>query len=160
MTRPHGIAGAVKVALHWAESRALARGVRVHLVLASGERELEIQALQGAGKQLIVTFAGVDTRNAAEELQGARLTIERALLPPLGEGEYYLVDLIGARVVGPDGPLGEVLEVRTHPSVDTVLIRAADGACFEQALSPPWLRRVDAASKLIELESTDGLMPE
>ncbi len=133
----------------------------VQLTLADGSlRELEIESVQSAGKQLIVKFAGVDTRTAAEAVPGARIAVERSLLPALGEGEYYLVDLIGAHVVGPGGPVGEVEEVRTHPTIDSVVVRAADGTRCELPLGPPWLRRVDAAAKLIELESTDGLLPE
>ena len=160
VARAHGIQGAVKVALHWPGSDALESAARVVLGLPSGaEREFEIESLgQGGQKQLIVKFAGVVTRNDAEALRGARVLVERTALPPLGPGEYYLVDLIGARVVGPEGPVGEVVEIAVHPTVDAVLVRTPEGKIVEQPLSAPWLARVDTSAKLIELDSLDGLI--
>jgi len=159
VARAHGIQGAVKVALHWAGSDALDNVDRVLLVLADGsERELELRSLGRGQRQLIVKFAGVDTRNDAETLHGARILVDRTALPALQPGEYYLVDLIGARVVGPSGPIGEVVEIAVHPSVDSVLVRTPEGKILEQPLSAPWLARVDAEAKLIELDSTEGLI--
>ena len=78
---------------------------------------------------------------------------------PSQEGEYYLCDLIGATVRGPDQALvGEVVEVRVHPSVDTLVVRTPEGKLLEQALTEPWIERVDPANKLVELTAIDGLI--
>jgi 16S rRNA processing protein RimM len=160
VARAHGILGAVKIALHWAGSAALDATNRVWQREPDGaERELELHSLAPGGqKQLIAKFVGVDTRNDAEALRGAVVAVERAALPPLDEGEYYLVDLIGARVVGPDGEIGVVVEIALHPSIDTIVIRTPDDKHIEQPLSAPWVARVDAAAKLIELANLDGLI--
>jgi ribosomal 30S subunit maturation factor RimM len=84
--------------------------------------------------------------------------VRRDALPPLEPGEYYLVDLIGAKVVGPDGELGEVTDVVSHPTVDVIVLRLASGKSAEQALSPPWLSHVDLAARQVVLHSLDGLM--
>jgi 16S rRNA processing protein RimM len=159
VARAHGIQGAVKIALHWPGSDALARARHVFLRLPNGtERELSLDSLSGGQKQLIAKFSGVDTRDDAEALRGALLSVERSALPALGPGEYYLVDLIGARVVGPQGLVGEVVEIQVHPSVDSVLVRTPEGKLIEQPLTAPWLGRVNVAENLIELSSTDGLI--
>ncbi|HEV8244822.1 MAG TPA: ribosome maturation factor RimM [Polyangiaceae bacterium] len=158
VAKPHGIGGAVKVALHWSGSEALEAGVRIRLLpVALPACDLTVEWARGSAKQLIVKFVGVSSRDAAEALRDAKIEMDRDALPPLAEGEYYLVDLLGAQVVGPEGAIGEVVEVLQHPTVDAVLVRAPDGKLYEQPLSAPWLRRVDAASKLIELENMDGL---
>jgi ribosomal 30S subunit maturation factor RimM len=69
-----------------------------------------------------------------------------------------LVDLVGAQVFGPEGALGEVSAVTSHPTVDVIVIRLPDGRLVEQALSEPWLASVDVAARRIELSSLDGLM--
>jgi 16S rRNA processing protein RimM len=160
VARAHGIQGAVKVALHWTESPALDDAESVWLTMPNGtERELSIESLsEGGRKQLVVKFKGVKTRNDAEALQGARVSVERRLLPALAPGEYYLVDLIGARVLGPDGPIGEVVDIAVHPSIDSILVRTADGKVQEQPLSAPWLVRVDTQARVIELSGTDGFI--
>jgi len=106
----------------------------------------------------LVKLHGVDDRNAAEALHGASVSVPRAVLPALEPGEYYLADLVGAKLTGPEGVVGEVTAVVSHPTVDVVLVRLPDGKTVEQALSPPWLSHVDVAARLIVLHSLDGLM--
>lgn len=159
VTKPHGILGAVKVALNWSGSDALFHAKRVELELPDGvRRAFEVESARAAGKQLLVKLVGVASRNDAEAIRGAKVLVPRAELPPLAEGEYYLVDLVGAKVVGPEGPLGAVVDVQVHPSVDCVVVESPSGKRYEVPLVPPWLERVDSAAKLIELSSLDGLI--
>jgi ribosomal 30S subunit maturation factor RimM len=79
-------------------------------------------------------------------------------LPPLGPGEYYLIDLIGAAVVGPDGPVGEVVGIASHPSIACLELKLADGRLAEQPMAAHWLVRVDVDAGRVELASLDGLV--
>ena len=56
------------------------------------------------------------------------------------------------------GRIGVVEEIATHPSVDAIVIRTADGRALEQPLVPAFVARVSVAEKLIELSSLDGLI--
>jgi 16S rRNA processing protein RimM len=156
IARAHGIAGAVKVALHWSGSDALDKATRVVVEGRDGATEREVQWVRGSPKNLLVKFAGVDSRNAAEALHGAKLLVRRDELPSLAPGEFYLVDLVGAEVLGPSGVLGQVVEILVHPTVESIVVETPGGARYEQALSAPWVRHIDAGAKRIELESTDG----
>lgn len=61
---------------------------------------------------LIVRFAEVPDRNAAEALRGRTLLLPAQDLRPLDEGEFFLHDLVGLRVETAEGELiGEVGEV-------------------------------------------------
>ncbi len=155
---PHGLKGDVHVTLHFAESDALAPGARAWLVTGGGARELTLRSFRPHGRAWVAGFEGVVDRDRALELRGARLEVDRSLLPPLGEGEYYLVDLVGATVLGPDGPVGEVIGIKSHPSVTSLELRLLDGRLAEQPLAPPWVARVDAPAGRIELASLDGLV--
>ena len=157
--RPHGVRGEMRVTLHWDGSDALDH-VR-EVTLERDGRVLGTFELAGArrvDRGVLVRLAGVADRDQVERLRGASVVVDRARLPPLGEGEYYLADLVGARVVGPSGIVGEVVEVRMHPSVDALVVRTPEGVLLEQALSPPWLLRVDVGERLVELASTEGLI--
>jgi 16S rRNA processing protein RimM len=155
---PHGLKGDVHVTLHFAGSDSLAPGVRAWLVADTGARELTLRSFRAHGRGWVAGFEGVADRDRALELRGGRLEVERGLLPQLAEGEYYLVDLIGATAVGPDGPVGEVIGIASHPSVASLELRLLDGRIAEQPLAPPWVARVDAAAGRIELASLDGLV--
>lgn len=155
---PHGLAGEVRAQLHFPGSNALAEVKRVWLVRDQGEEERSLERAKPHGRGLLLRFEGVADRNAAEKLRGARIEVARDLLPPLAEGEYYLIDLVGMEVYGPDGKLGEVTAVLAHPSTDAIAVRLLDGSSAEQPLLAPWLSRVDVAARRIELASLDGLI--
>jgi len=157
LTRPHGVRGEIRLHLHWEESTTLDEVESVSLF--RGGKSLGEYPLEDAryvDKAVLVRLRGVGDRSVAETLRGAAVCVPRTMLPPLEPGEYYLSDLIGARVVAPGGPVGEVVEIRMHPSVDSVVIRKPDGETVEQPLSEPWIAAVDAEGKLVELSSTDG----
>ena len=159
VTRPHGVRGEVRVQLHWAGSDTLEHVEEVTLVREGRpDTRRKILAARPADKAVLLRFEGVNDRDAAEILRGSGVCVPREALPAPEDGEYYLCDLLGAKVVGPDGPIGEVTEVRVHPSVDTLVIRTPDGRTLEQAIAEPWILRVDAPGKLVELSTTDGLI--
>lgn len=159
IARAHGIRGEVRVETFWRESDALLSLERVTLVREGDPpRELSITSARPVPRAVLVRFESIHDRNAAEALKGALVCADRTALPELEPGEYYLQDLVGARVSGPDGPVGEVTEVRAYPSVDVAVIRTTDGRVAEQALAEPWLARVDIEARELELASLDGLL--
>lgn len=71
----------------------------------------------------IARFAEVADRNAAEALRGTELTVPRASLPPLEEGEYYHADILGLAVVSSDGdPVGHVVAIDDFGAGDVIEI--------------------------------------
>jgi 16S rRNA processing protein RimM len=159
VARAHGVRGEVRVALHWAHSDSLSHVDDV--VLTAKGRTLgtfRVRAARPVDRAVLLSLVGVDDRDGADALRGASVSVAREALPPLGAGEYYLCDLVGASVVSPKGPVGEVIEVRMPPTVDTLVVRAPGGALWEQALAEPWIASVDAEKRLVELASEDGLV--
>lgn len=159
MGSPHGLAGRVKVRFAYEGSDSLDDVERVWLVTDDGnQREFAVREVLGQGAHTLLGLEGVDDRDAAAKLTGSHIEVARDEVPPLAPGEYYLADLVGAEVVGPDGRIGDVVDVVVNPSIDSVRIRMADGRFAEQALREPWVRSVDVESRRIELASLDGLI--
>jgi 16S rRNA processing protein RimM len=159
VTRPHGIRGEVRVQLHWAGSDTLEHVGEITLM--RGKENVGVRRIESARrveKAVLLRLSGVDDRDAAEALRGLAVCVPRERLPPPEEGEYYLCDLVGATVRTPSRTIGEVTEVRVHPSVDTLVIRAPDGKLFEQVIAEPWVVHVDTEAKVVELSSEDGLI--
>ena len=151
--------GEIRVALHWAQSDSISHVDEV--VLTAKGRTLGtfgIRAARPIDRAVLLSLVGIEDRERAESLRGASVSVAREALPPLEDGEYYLCDLVGASVVSPEGPVGEVVEVRMHPSVDTLVIRSPDGVLCEQAIADPWIAAVDVAKGRIELTTKDGLV--
>lgn len=161
VARAHGLRGELRVELHYAGSDALEHVDELWLSERPDEAAAALrQAIEYARpvpKAYLVKLEGISDRNAAEALRGRAVWVSRAALPE-DEGEYYLVDLIGAKVIGPEGDVGTVVEVATHPSVDALVIRLLDGRVLEQPLTDDWVKRVSVAEKLVELASLEGLI--
>lgn len=160
ITRPHGLHGELKVRLYWRASRALEQTAQVRVV-PSGRpgRVFRIGAVRRAARQIVlVKLEGVADLAQAEQLRGSLLEVEREWLPALGEGEYYLVDLIGARVLVGDQELGRVVDIQSYPTVDAMVIRTESGQLREQPMLDCWLEQVDVETGLVRLTSTEGLI--
>lgn len=162
VARAHGLRGELRVELYFQESDALESVSGVWLSAKpdspASARRHGLEWARPVPKAYLVKLEGVDERNGAEALRGATVWVTRAELPATGDTEYYLVDLIGARVTAQGEEVGTVVEIATHPSVDALVIRAADGRTFEQPLVPEFIARVSVADKLVELTSVDGLI--
>jgi 16S rRNA processing protein RimM len=156
---PHGLVGRVKVRLAFSGSESLGEVDRVWLVSEDGnEREFSVREVRGEGAQTLLWLEGIANRDEAARIVGSHIEILRDELAPLAPGEYYLADLVGAAVFGPDGQVGEVVDVVVNPSIDSLRIRLADGRLAEQPLSMPWVTRIEAENARIELASLDGLI--
>ncbi|HEV2865756.1 MAG TPA: ribosome maturation factor RimM [Allosphingosinicella sp.] len=120
----HGIGGEVRLKLFADSLDSLKR----HKSLLAGERTLTFTSVRGGKGDPIVRFAEIADRNAAEALRGQLLSVPRDALPPLGEGEYYLADLIGLACETLDGQaLGTVVAVENFGAGDLLEIERPDG---------------------------------
>jgi 16S rRNA processing protein RimM len=117
-----------------------------------------VREVRGEGPQTLLWLEGVENRDAAQKLVGSHIEVVRGELEPLEPGEYYLCDLVGAEVFGPDGKVGEVVDVVVNPSVDSIRVRLVDGRLAELPLTGPWVSRIEAEEARIELASLDGLI--
>jgi 16S rRNA processing protein RimM len=158
VTRAHGVSGELEVRPDWEHSRGLLEAREVILEAESGALEARaVRSRRQTPKGVLIALEGIVDRDEAETRRGNAVWIPRDVLPSLADGEYYLCDLIGASVLC-DGPVGTVVEVQMYPSVDAIVIEAADGTRFEQPLLDEWIASVEVAERRVELVSRDGLI--
>ncbi len=126
ITGAHGVGGEVKLKLFTEDLSGYK---------SFNDGALTLKSLRGN----IARFAEIPDRTAAGRLRGAALTVPRDQLPPLGEGEYYYVDLIGLPAVSTNGAdLGHVIAVENFGAGDVIEIERPDKRSFMV------LMRVDA----------------
>jgi 16S rRNA processing protein RimM len=117
---PHGIQGEIKLRplTEFPERLPALKELR----LRHPEGDEEIRRVLGSRwnkELLLVRLEGVGDRDAAEELRGAEVLIPIEEAPPLPEGRYYEHQIIGLRVVTPQGEeLGTVSQVMPGASND------------------------------------------
>jgi 16S rRNA processing protein RimM len=162
VSRAHGLKGELRVELFFDGSDALDLVDEIWLSQApespDGARRHVVEEARAVPRAYLVKLEGVVERNGAEALRGSTVWVARSALPESDDSEYYLVDLIGAKVTGPEGDIGTVIEIATHPSIDALVIKTPDGRTVEQPLVPDWIARVSVAEKLVELATLEGLI--
>jgi len=130
--RPHGVGGEVVVKIRTDEPER--RFVDGATIVAERERDgirrsLILESMRPQNDDLLVCFAGVDDRSAAEDIGGSLLLAQVPIAErPDDEDEFYDHQLIGLAAVTVDGtPIGEVREVIHLPLQDALAVVDAGG---------------------------------
>jgi 16S rRNA processing protein RimM len=127
-------------------------------VLLAAPAPLTVEASSSAGGKLVVHFAGVDDRAAAEALRGTELAIPAAARPVLDDpDEFYDSDLVGLQASTVDGlELGPVTDV-VHAGGASYLVLIVDGrerlVPFVTAIVPT----VDLTERRVVIDPPEGL---
>ena len=117
----HGVTGEVRLKLFTGNLAA-------YPTLDAAGRTLTLAKVRPGPNGAVARFAEITDRATAEGLRGTALTVARSALPPLGDGEYYHVDLIGLAVIDADGtPLGTVTAVENFGAGDLLEIARPHG---------------------------------
>ena len=79
---------------------------------------------------IIAHINGFDDRNAAENLRGVELFVERSTLPETNDGEYYQSDLIGFSVIRDGKKIGTVAGFQNFGAGDIIELDNGDYVSF------------------------------
>ena len=112
MGSPFGLEGFVKVKPFSGETDHFSRLDNVILRQNGKEETRDLAEIVPRGDFLLLRFAGIDSPEAAGVLSGAEIIAGREYAAPLKEGEYYVEDLKGLKVMDGEGKvLGHVSDV-------------------------------------------------
>lgn len=79
------------------------------------------------GGEVYLFLNGIADRTAAEDYRGKFLLVDRADVPPLQEGRYYIVDVLGCEVFTDGGKsLGKVADITTGGGGDVYTVIGED----------------------------------
>lgn len=107
---------------------------------------LRIAQIRRQGGSLVARAQGIDDRNAAEALHGARIFVARADFPAAAADEYYWADLIGLVVVNRDGLHLGLVSGLIDTGPQSVLRVQPDAAEAAELLIPFVAAYIDAVS--------------
>ncbi len=158
IARPHGVRGELRLKLYNEGSELLLRPRDVKLRLPDGvERDARVTAGRAVSKTILVTVSGVGDRNQAEALREARVCVPRDEFPALGDGEFYACDVEGARVVLGDDEVGRVVELKSYPACDVLVVQRGEKDSIEVPLTDAFVELVDPGAGLVKLVTLEGL---
>jgi 16S rRNA processing protein RimM len=119
---------------------------------------LRVRSVRPFRRGWLVTFAGVEDRNAAEQLRGRYVLIERVRLPALEEGEIFLHELVGLEVARADGTrVGKVVRVYELRPANLIEVRTERGTVLVPFVGSI-VREVDVRGGRLVIEPPEGLL--
>jgi len=138
IVKPQGVRGEVKLRHETDDPERF-----VDLTTAyfkKGEQYLPVTVIDArvSGNDAFLTLEGVNDREAAEALRGQEVYIDRAHARELGEGEVFIVDLLGIRAVDTDGrEVGTLKDVLQNGGTDVLVFDTPRGP-----MMAPFLKRL------------------
>ncbi|SFN08024.1 MULTISPECIES: ribosome maturation factor RimM [Actinomadura] len=158
--RPHGVRGEVTIDVRTDEPGSrFAVGATV-ATDPSTAGPLTVERARWHSGRLLVRFAGIGDRDAAEQLRGIWLVVDPGDIPPSADpDDFHDQELIGLAVVTADGTdVGQVSGV-LHHGQDLLVVRGAGGeklVPFVAALVP----EVDVPGGRLVIDPPPGLLDE
>jgi 16S rRNA processing protein RimM len=167
--RAHGIRGQVVVEPITDEpDEVFAPGRRVFAGTPEGDvfpdrRELHVEHTSPFKGGMIVTFAELRDRTSAELWRDRYLLLPEGEVTPLGEGEVWVHELRGMRVLeasegAPARPFGEVVELYELPHGLALDIRRDNGKPNVMLLYGQSVLSVDREGREITVHIPEGLL--
>ena len=159
----HGLRGELKVELHTDFPERFDVGNQ--LVMGPELRIIEIESSRTHKGHILLTLAGIKSRNQAEELRNLWLFVDEENAAELDEDTYWIHDIIGLTVQSDDGTLlGTVTNVIPTGANDVYVIQPEGGINKGQELLIPAIAdvivQVDMAQSLLLVRLLPGLIEE
>lgn len=160
VVKPHGIRGEICIK-SYADSPSLFERVPALYLRRGSEtpRPYAVRSWREHKEYVLLTLEGVRDRDQAEALRGVTLLVDQADLPEPDEGEHYIFDMLGCRVVLEDGTaVGELEGFYENAEQDTWVITSAQGREILLPAVPEFVLDVDLDSEVITIAPPEGLL--
>ena len=159
---PSGLRGEFRVTLYAADSDNLKEGKVLLLKHGGNEISAKIGRVRYQKDRPVIKLEGFDDRTSVEPLRGMEISIEAADLEELPEGEHYVRDLIGCKVVdiaaGGAKEIGILQDVIQNTAQSVLDVRTADGKSVLIPAVEAFLRNIDEEARVIEVELIPGFI--
>ena len=154
----HGIKGEVKVFPTTGEPERFNYLKDVILDTGKEKLPLEVSSVRFFKNLVIVKFKGINNINDIEKYKGCELYVTRENAIPLEEGEYYLADILDAKVVTEDGEDFGVLTDILETGANKVFVVDHQGQEVLLPDIPDCVKNVDVENGIITVHIMKGLL--
>ena len=128
ITSPHGVHGEVNVFPTTDDAERFKQLKKCYIDKKGVLKEVEIDSVKFFKNMVILHFKDIDDRNFVETLKQCDLLIDRADAVPLAEGEFFICDLVGLKVIDEnDRELGILEDVIQTAANDVYQVKKTDG---------------------------------
>ena len=154
----HGVRGEIKVFPTTDDAQRFKKLKKVYLDTGKEKMELEISSVRFFKNLVILKFKGIDNINDIEKYKGKDLLVTRDQAVPLEEDEYFIYDIIGAKVVTEDGKeFGELKEVLQTGANDVYVVKTTEGKEILLPVIEECILDIDIDNKIVTAHIMPGL---
>ncbi len=155
----YGVKGWLKVRSYTQPEENILHYKPWYVKTAQGLKVMEVEEFKVRPQGIVVHFAGLDDRDLAAQLGRATIEVDRALLPTLGDGDYYWHQLEGLAVISEwqgSVRLGVVDRLLETGANDVLVVKPDSDSIDDQERLVPYVlgqyvTRVDLASQEIHV---------
>ena len=163
---PNGLKGEVRITLYQHDSTNLKEGKVLLLKRAKENLRAEIERVRYQKDRPVVKLKGIDDRNTAEEIRGLEVFIEADALEPLPEGEHYVRNIIGCKVIdiadsdgdGEGREIGVLRDVIQNTAQSILEVETAEGKTVLIPAVDEFMRGIDEEEGIITVELIPGFI--
>ncbi|MBQ9990453.1 MAG: ribosome maturation factor RimM [Lachnospiraceae bacterium] len=158
LSSTHGIRGEVKVFPTTDDVNRFKKKMELILDTGKGDRLLTVETVKFFKQFVILKFQGIDSINDIEPYKGKSLYVTRENAVSLGEGEYFIADLIGLEVYEENGEfLGRLKEVLETGANDVYEILLPDGSSLLLPAIKECILEIDLSAGRMKVHVMEGL---
>ena len=159
ITQTHGIAGEVKVFPTTDDPNRFKKLKKVILKTNRTTEELDVAGARFFKNMVILKFKQYNNINDVEKYKNAELFVTRENAVKLEEGEYFICDLIGLKVIDEgDNEIGTLTDVLQTAANDCYEITTPDGKTPLIPAIKDCILEVNLEQKYMRVHVLEGLL--
>ncbi len=162
ITKPHGLAGEVKLLPHSRTMDSFNEITRIYIEDKSSDtpQEFNITSFRFHKNTAILKLYGVDSIEEAQSLGGREVYIQEGELGVLDEDEYYFFDLIGLEAYTEDGTyLGKVEEVMER-AIQSILVIKNKESELLVPMAEPIVKEINLEEGKVIISPVKGMLDQ
>jgi len=160
--RPHGVRGEVRMRIITDYPERLHDLKTLYIGKSTDTQQKEtihLKSVRFHKEYALLTIEGYNDRNQADALRGKVVMVGIDDAVPLEDGEYYLFELIGLRVIVDGEEIGTIQEVLQTGANDVYIV---DGPQYGELLIPAHeetIDELDFEAGTVTMTLPEGLLP-
>jgi len=155
LQRAHGVDGEIAMRVLTDFPQRIRHGKQVFV--GENHQQMIIESVRPKAELLLLTFKGITTREAAQELTNLEVFVEARNLPKLPEGKYYHHQILGLQVYEGEELLGYISEIIETGANDVFAVRLMSGGELLIPNIPEVVLAVELEEKRMLVHLLEGL---
>ncbi|MHB1416788.1 MAG: ribosome maturation factor RimM [Chloroflexota bacterium] len=156
LTGPHGVKGEIRLRVLTEFPERFQNRRRVFV--GEDHRPFAVEGIRAASGRMLVKLAGIDSPEAARDLQHHLVYVPTEEAAPLEEDRYYWYQIVGLEVWTTDGRLlGTVDDIIPTGSNDVYVVRGPQGEVLVPAIEDVVVA-VDLEHGRLTIEPMEGML--